>query len=70
MIFRREDLGSFISIVRTDSVQQSHKVEEKTKKTAGNSDSILLIESEFGLDNIHCWCKRDFSLDPFCGEVA
>ena len=53
MIFQREDSGSFISIVRTDSVQQSHKVEEKTKKTAGNSDSILLIESEFGLDNIY-----------------
>ena len=43
MIFRREDSGSFISIVRTDSVQQSHKVEEKAK-AAGNSNSILLIK--------------------------
>ena len=31
VIFGREDSDSFINSVRTDSVQQSHKVEEKAK---------------------------------------
>ena len=60
--FRRKYFCSFVG-------KQQEGGEKKTRTTR-KSDSILLIESGFGLENIHCWCRINLSMDLFCREVA